>query len=321
MSFTAAAALSAANLNSQSTNNQYLSAVTCSAAASVIKQYTSSHSSSLYRSGSPPSVSSDGLVSQPNKNRRIDNYDRSGILPTTKYPSNMCEKFRHWSGNYPADGLLPLCVKIFNQRQEFNMLVPSSGSAFLSAYGSRSASTDSDKKETVLFNNDNFASSPDDLTPLCPLFNSAVPYYAIGFLELNVLADHFGLSLNPPLSPIPKSLDGCTRWQCNAVAQTSPPRKILGAIELTAITDNGNALCISPVVLDAWPQWVIGRNVASRINIRNVRRCAFFLKEGMALSRLSAVFFSHLSSSLASIRRRSLSKAHLSALPLSFYAF
>lgn len=141
-----AAALSAASLNAESTNDQYLRAVTYNAVASVIKQCDKSRFSGSGDHDNTLNASSGAFSNHPNKNRRNRNCDRSSISPTMKYPCNTCGKFGHWKRNHRADGTLAPGVKSFDHPQDSTSLTSNNDSATVHSSGSGTSAAASDKK-------------------------------------------------------------------------------------------------------------------------------------------------------------------------------
>lgn len=107
-----------------------------------------------------------------------------------------------------------------------------------------------------------------------PFLDSGDPYSAISMVELNMIADHFGLQTNPALDPITAALSGCTSWQYETGNHASQPRNILESIMLTSNTDNGSQARIRHSVLVGSSQCVVGRNVTSKADIENIGRNA-----------------------------------------------
>lgn len=111
---------------------------------------------------------------------------------------------------------------------------------------------------------------------LGPILDGRALYSAIGHVELSLLTDHIGLSLNPKMDAIPQALGSHTHWQYGTSEHASPARRILGSIFLTATPDQGTVR-ITFLVLDGSSQWVIGRNTTRKANLEHIGRNALVL--------------------------------------------
>lgn len=91
------------------------------------------------------------------------------------------------------------------------------------------------------------------------------------------------MSTNSKLEKIPSSLKGHKHWQYGTGRQASPDRRITGSTVLTAISDNGNPVKVTRLVLKGSSQWVIGRNVTRKANKEHLERnsLAFFVDRNM----------------------------------------
>lgn len=276
VSILAAASLSDENLGAQSSNDQYLSAVTYSSVASVIKQCDKSARSPT--TNGTLNASSGGFGNSFN-NRNSRNGDRNRISPTMKYPCDTSGKYGHWKQNHRADGSLAPGLKSFdnpqvptsnNSSNQSNKRGAASGSSSVPAASSSTAS----KHQTLSFNMVTFDGSTESPMHFGPLLDSGASYSAIGMVELTMIADHSGLQTDPALDPISAALSGYTSWQYGTGSHASQPRDILWSIVLTANTDNCNQVRIRHLVLDGSSQWVVGRNVTSKANIENIGRNA-----------------------------------------------
>ena len=283
VSVMAAAAPSDESLNSQSSNDAFLSSITYQSVSSVIKQCDKTTHTTVDQA--PLSASSAGTSRSHEQNR--NNKGRSkGQSLSMKYPCDICGKYGHWKRNHNHDGSLPSHVKSFDAPH---------GS---SASGSRSNGDSEDrkdksKKKTISFNMATLTtpSDKDILTSYSvstsssiergPLLDDGAPYSAIGQIQLNLLANQIGMSPDLTLGAIPQALNGHTHWQYGTGEHASPPRRILGSIVLTATSDTGNPVSITHLVVSGSSQWVIGRNVTSRSNIEHLETNSLvFLADG-----------------------------------------
>lgn len=245
VSVMAAAAPSASNLNAQSSNDQFLAAVTYTFVSSVIKQCDkAAHSNTGQASGTLAAGSG-------NVNRSSQKYgdrNRPRISPTMKYLCDTCGKYGHWKRNHMADGSLPPGVKSLNTPQVQTEHSSRQSNSENQNYGD--SSSNENKKKTLSFNTVTLDECPETPISIGPLVDSGAPYSAIGLVELNILADHLGLQPNPKLGPLPKMLQGYNSCQYGTGNHASPSRKILGSILLTATSDTGNPVRIVYGVLD-----------------------------------------------------------------------
>ena len=108
VSVMAAAAPSNQNLSSNSSNDEFLSAITYQSVSSVINQCD--------KSSQPPvenetlTASSAGTT-QFRGQYRNNNSRNNSLSPTMKFPCNICGKYGHWKRNHNRDGSLPPHVK------------------------------------------------------------------------------------------------------------------------------------------------------------------------------------------------------------------
>lgn len=234
----AAASPSNSNLTPQSTNDEFLKAVTYPSVASVIKQCDkSSHDGT---ENSPLAASSAGTSCYRGPHRGNKERSNHRTHPTRKYPCNLCGKYGHCKSSHNEDGSLPSNVPSYDSPTESNQ------SHSRSEKNGSSSNTNHEKshnwkKKAVSFNKatlTTFSSSTKNCSvELGPLVDSGAPYAAIGLFELNLLADHVGIRSNPKLDAIPNSLKGHTHMQYGDGEHASVPRRILGSIVLTARSD------------------------------------------------------------------------------------
>lgn len=98
VSVMAAAAPSDENLNSQSSNDEFLSAFTYQSVSSVIKQCDKT---SLEPNESTSLTASSAGTGRFERNRY------KGYSPSMKYPCDLCGKYGHWKRNHSPDSSLP----------------------------------------------------------------------------------------------------------------------------------------------------------------------------------------------------------------------
>lgn len=262
VSVLAAAAPSDDNLNAQSTNDQFLSAITYQSVSSVIRQCDQSSAAS--ENLNALNASSAGTTYRGKGNRSRGNI-------TMKFPCDKCGKYGHWKRNHNPDGSLPPHVKSFDSPQISQSRNDRNQSSPSLDQGEKS------KKKTLSFSMAKLSGSSASLPItglLGPLVDDGAPYSAIGQVELNLLTEHAGLQTDHKLDKIPKALKGHTHWQYGTGKHASPARRILGSTVLTAISDSSNSINITHLVLEGSSQWVIGRNVTRKANIEHLERNA-----------------------------------------------
>lgn len=273
VSVLAAAAPSGDSLDAQSTNDQFLSAITYQSVSSVIKQCDKSPSAT--GNVNALNASSAGTTSH-GRGRR----SRSNI--TMRFPCDKCGKYGHWKRNHNPDGSLPAHVKSFDSPQEGKTRDHRDQSSSTSNNDSNDG--EKNKRKTISFSMATLRGSSASLPTtgqLGPLVDDGAPYAAIGQVELNLLTEHAGIQTNCKLDKIPKSLKGHTHWQYGTGKHASPARRILGSTVLTATSDSGNSINITHLVLEGSSQWVIGRNVTRKANIEHLERNALaFVVDG-----------------------------------------
>lgn len=111
---------------------------------------------------------------------------------------------------------------------------------------------------------------PEDIVPLV---DDGAECSAIDMIELKLLFNDDSSS-GLAFDPIPDSLNGVTHWHFGTGQHASAFRKILGWTALTAESDNDQNINNRHILIEGSSQWVIGRNVTSKINILHVGRNA-----------------------------------------------
>lgn len=93
------------------------------------------------------------------------------------------------------------------------------------------------------------------------LGDDGAPYSGMGIVELESLLQKILPAWNGDLDPLPKSIADRPYWQYGNGNHASQRRKILGSFVLTILSDNGNPVQISHLIIEGSSSWVIGRNV------------------------------------------------------------
>ncbi len=266
ISVMAATAPSDATFTAQSTNDEFLAAITYNSVASVIKQCDKTSQNTEESSALTASTAG---TSSFGSNQNRGNYNKPRLSKAEydalkmKHPCNKCGKYGHWIRDHNSDGSLPSHVKSVesgnnsstngNNAVSFNMA---------SLVGSAASTTVNVPSETG------------------PLVDDGAPYSAIGMTELLSLSNKLDINIPIKLESIPSSLNGHTHWQYGTGAHSSSVRRILGSIVLTACSDTGRDVKITHLVLEGSSQWVIGRNVTRNANLEHLGRNAisFFVE-------------------------------------------
>ena len=282
-----------------SSNDDYLSVVTYNSVASVVKQCDRSEpqqsnlslnaSSGLFNKGASSNASR-----SPHRSRRPP------VSMLLKYPCDLCRQYGHWKPSHRTDNSLRHpCIPSFKTSEEFAAHLNKNNPAHR-----KSQPRSDSKRNTVSFNMAVLSGSSTSVSQndeniyiygnhqannLGPLLDDGAPYSAIGFVELQLLRQHIGLTTEPNINPIPSSLQGHTHWQYGTGRHSSAARRILGSIVLNALTDTGTTVNIRHLVLDGSSQWVIGRNVTSKANIRHLQNDAIQFPVGDSMDEISLI--------------------------------
>ena len=268
VSVMAANAPSNSCLNGQLSSDEFLAAITYNSVASVIRQCERSTPST---SEEYSLTASAGTMNSSNNGQQRGNLNRSRPSKAEyealkmKHPCNMCGKYGHWVRDHNSDGTLPHGTKSVENKG--------------TVQGSDQNTTTEEKPRTVSFNmaclvGSSCCTKNGQNVALSPLVDDGAPYSAIGLIELNSLARQLNISKPLELDNIPKRLDVHTHWQYGTGEHSSPRRRILGSIVLTAIADSGRKVLITHLVLEGSSQWVIGRNVTRNANLEHIGRNA-----------------------------------------------
>ena len=99
---------------------------------------------------------------------------------------------------------------------------------------------------------------------LGPLVDDGAPHSAIGVAELSLLTGIQCKSHQSPLrlDPKPDHLAEYDWWQYGKGSHSSGRRRILGSVNITAISDSGRDVLIRHLVVAGSSQWLIGRNIS-----------------------------------------------------------
>lgn len=247
-------------LNSQSTNDMFLSAVTYQSVASIVKQCDRTHTTSVNQNSLAASSAGTtqryGHSSPQNRGRtRPTKAEYEALM--MKHPCNLCGKFDHWKRSHSSDGSLPAHVKAVEKGDRNRAYAPVG------------------KKKSVSFNMAKLIGSSAATTvskDLGPLVHDGAPYSAIGLVELKWRGKKLDPALSLTINPIPMTLNGYSHWQYGTGEHASQSRKILGSVVLTAQSDGGRLIDITHLVLQGSSQWVIGRYVTRKANIEHIGR-------------------------------------------------
>ena len=273
VSVMAASAPSDPALNSQSSNDLFLGAITDQSVASIVKQCDKSNqpgqaapSNSMLTASFANTVGSSGSRGRNNGGKGRPTKEEYEDL-MMKYPCNRCGKYGHWKKNHNPDGSLPPHVKSVDSNSNSNV---------------SNASTTN--KTTMSLNMATFAGSSAstvEYEKTGPLVDDGAPYRAIGLVELKLLQNQPDIPQTMKLEPVPDTLEGHSHWQYGTGEHASPTRRILGSEVSTVKSDSGRSVEIRHLILQGSSHWVIGRNVIRKENIEHLDRNAIaFMADG-----------------------------------------
>lgn len=259
----AAAAPTDSSFTNQSSNDEFMKAVSYSSVSSVLRQCDKPKSNSI-EDHNPISSNSAATFHSSFSNhssRRDRSYARNkkklspDQLADLKSRSrcHKCSKLGHWSTDHNVDGSLMSNTRSFDNSRNWNGAPP--------------------KRNVVSFNMGNMPSdSPITFAPahLDPLVDDGAPYSAIGQNELNLLQPHLLPNWNGDVPPRPRSLENRRFWQYGNGSHASLQRLIVGSVVLSLTADCGSTVQVRHLVLDGSSQWVIGRNVTHQSDIVHV---------------------------------------------------
>lgn len=97
-------------------------------------------------------------------------------------------------------------------------------------------------------------------------------YSAIGELELTVMMKEHNIICTNIKSSIPSGLKGNRYLQYGNGSHGSPPRKIIGSVDIQALSDSSVTIIIIHIILQGPSLWVIGKNVTCHVNIEHINR-------------------------------------------------
>ena len=141
-----------------------------------------------------------------------------------KFPCDTCGKYDHWKRNHNAHGSLRPHVKFFDNPQKQDSFSGSHSGHHDSASSFGQGGKEKPKPKAVSFDMATLTSSAANTgfsDELGPLLDDRAPYYAIGQVELSLIADHIGISPNPTIDAIPQALGSHTHT--GSMARMSMP--------------------------------------------------------------------------------------------------
>ena len=269
VSVLAASAPSTDDFNDNSTNDDFLAAVTYKQLASVVKQCERASVNPAAYNETLTASSAGAMPRSRNGGYRGSAMRQPSNAALARLPCHVCKKFGHWKDSHRRDGSLAPNTKSY-----------STGGAFAAANimsmppdNGAGSSQQHRNRNTVSFNMattsgaDNSAGSTDSGAMIGPLVDDGAPYSAIGMAELKLLLEHSAGDGDIELDDIPEALDGHTHWQYGTGQHASARRPILGSVKIDARSDGGATVSIRHLVLDGSSQWVIGKNVTQHANI------------------------------------------------------
>ena len=199
----AAAAPNNPDLDSNATNEQFLSAITYNSVASVIKQCDKSNSENVVVNANAGGFNRVNYQQHSSSNFNGNRNSREDVeARKMKYPCNNCGKYGHWAREHNKDGTLPSNVKSVDKLEGHN-----------SDYQTKN---NQNNKKTISFNMARLAGSSAPTTisnyrnQIGPLVDDGAPYSAIGLIDLKFLANQLDITLPITLNAIPTCLKGHT---------------------------------------------------------------------------------------------------------------
>lgn len=100
-----------------------------------------------------------------------------------------------------------------------------------------------------------------------PLLDGGVPYSVIGLAELYLLANLLNLELHWKILPIPKALNGHTRWKYEIGDHASASGKIYGGTVIEVMSENSSPFPITHLILEGSSKWVVCSSLTRESNI------------------------------------------------------
>lgn len=162
---------------------------------------------------------------------------------TMEYPCKVCGNYGQWKRDHKADGSLPHGIKPVDTSEHFKVRSKSG--------------TMRERKKTIIFNiADAIIASPEKIykgldktdTILGPLVDDGAPYSAIGELELTIIIKEHNVTCFNRTENIPNGLHGNTHLQYGTGTHASPPRKIIGSVDIEAMSDSDNPMQIKHII-------------------------------------------------------------------------
>ena len=204
----------------QSSNDEFLKALTYKQLASVVKQCEKASDAATSVTISASAAGTTTRSSRGNNHGRNNGLRRPSNSALKRLPCHECGNFGHLSVNsHKDDGSLKDGVKAFDNSGQFLASLGSNGNdSSNSSSGGRHTTS---RKRTVSFNMGVLSSNmcttdTSKVTKLDqdvgPLVDDGAPYSAIGRVELRLLLDNLGHTEEIPIDPIPIYLNGHTHW-------------------------------------------------------------------------------------------------------------
>lgn len=113
-----------------------------------------------------------------------------------------------------------------------------------------------------------------DKEDLGPLIEDGTTYSATRVVELRMLLNEMNIPFPDSFDPIPYALPGVSRFKYGTGAHSSMSRKMLGSIVLTATSVSGTKMKIRHMVIEGSSQWIVRKNVTSKVKIDHIERNA-----------------------------------------------
>ena len=240
------------------TTDDFLKAISYESVASVLRQCDRAKQGDMPSSPSVLNANSSSATTGGHDNRRKKgkktlNPEQLADLKS-KTRCHTCRKKGHWSSEHNADGSLK------------------PGAVVIEDTPATETPASDTRRRSVTFNMVNMHRPDEKLLNnfIGPLLDDGAPYSGMGFDDFKILQSLILPDCNGKLEPLPDSIADRPYWQYGAGKHASAPRKILGSVLLSIMSDGDHAVYIRHLIISGTSQWVVGRNVTRACDIRHI---------------------------------------------------
>ena len=251
------AAASPGSGENDSTMDTYLQAIKYESIASVLRQCDQTGQQSGSASGSAlhaGSAATTGRGQCPKRGKRRLTPQELADLKR-RSTCRECKKKGHWAQDHNPDGSLKPGTLVIDDDDD------------------KQKSSKHDKKPTVTFNMAQLTDHPKNFIDgdfIGPLVDDGAPYSGIGEAEFKVLQPLILPKWSGSYAELPECIADRPYWQYGKGKHSSPPRRILGSVMISARTDGNEIVEINHLIISGSSQWVIGRNVTRACDIVHI---------------------------------------------------